>query len=99
MEVTPETPDSFSGEYNPVSRPAQAMIQETVAKDEDDIDYERGTGSGSGSGSEENTMENKVLRTIKEVDDSKGISLLKPIKEEEDKTSIVGENTKHVKTD
>jgi DNA-directed RNA polymerase II subunit RPB2 len=97
--TTEVTPDSFSGEYNPVSRPAQAMIQETVAKDDDDIDYERGTGSGSGSGSEENTMENKVLRTIKKVDDSKGISLLKPIKEEEDKTSIVGENTKHVKTD
>jgi len=65
---------------------------------EDDVVYERGSGSGS---KEENKMENKVLRTIKEVDDSKGLSLLKTIKDEDSKTSVTGHDsqTKSVKTD
>ncbi len=106
MEVTPETPDSFTGEYNPISDSAkQAMIQERRGREddnpEDDMDYERGTGSGSGPKQEENVMENKVIRRIKNVDDSSSgtTPLLGTIQKEEDKTSVVGENTKSVKTD
>ena len=108
QNITPETPDSFGsqpGERNVFSNEERLrMIRDDNEKlpddSDDDMDYERGSGSGSGS-KEENKMENKVLRTIKEVDDSKGLSLLKTIKDEDSKTSVTGNDsqTKNVKTD
>ena len=80
------------------------MQDDAVNKDddsEDDMDYERGTGSGSGQKQEENVMENKVIRRIKNVDDSSSgtTPLLGTILKEEDKTSVIDGNTKSVKTD
>jgi hypothetical protein len=65
---------------------------------DDNLDYERGSGSGSKA---ETEMENKVIRRIKTVDDStQGTTpLLGTIQDEQDKTSIVDEKTKNVKTD
>jgi len=105
QNITPETPDSFGsqpGERNVFSNEERLQMVKDEPDDDpdDDLDYERGSGSGSGS-KEENKMENKVLRTIKEVDDSKGLSLLKTIKDEDSKTSVTGNDsqTKNVKTD
>ena len=105
QNITPETPDSFGsqpGDRNVFSNEERLqMIRDEPDDDpDDDLDYERGFGSGSGS-KEENKMENKVLRTIKEVDDSKGLSLLKTINDEDSKTSVTGNDsqTKNVKTD
>ena len=105
---TPENPDSFElqpGERNVFSNEERLRMYRDDAEklpddSDDDMDYERGSGSGSGS-KEENKMENKVLRTIKEVDDSKGLSLLKTIKDEDSKSSVTGNDsqTKNVKTD
>ncbi len=106
-----ETPDSLQdqpGDRNVFSEEERLrMIRddaENMPDDEDDnLEYERGSGRGSGSDSkkEENVMENKVIRRIKTVDDStQGTTpLLGTIQDEQDKTSIVDEKTKNVKTD
>ena len=109
--ITPETPDSLeqqTGERNVFSEEERLrMIRddaENMPDDEDDnLEYERGSGRGSGSDSkkEENVMENKVIRRIKSVDDSsQGTTpLLGTIQDEQNKTSVVEEETKSVKTD
>ena len=75
------------------------MMRDDPDDDSDDnLDYERGSGSGSKA---ENEMENKVIRRIKTVDDStQGTTpLLGTIQDEQDKTSVVDDKTKNVKTD
>jgi len=101
--ITPETPDSLQdqpGDRNVFSNEErQRMMRDDPDDDPDDnLDYERGSGSGSKA---ENEMENKVIRRIKTVDDStQGTTpLLGTIQDEQDKTSVVDEKTKNVKTD
>ena len=101
--ITPETPDSLQdqpGDRNVFSNEErQRMMRDDPDDDPDDnLDYERGSGSGSKA---ENEMENKVIRRIKTVDDStQGTTpLLGTIQDEQDKTSVVDDKTKNVKTD
>ncbi len=98
-----ETPDSLQdqpGDRNIFSNEErQRMMRDDPDDDPDDnLDYERGSGSGSKA---ENEMENKVIRRIKTVDDStQGTTpLLGTIQDEQDKTSVVDDKTKNVKTD